>query len=401
MREVKAIAVYAPEDKWQSAIQDAAKELTGDWLSCFPCQLLAKAVASLKVGTDWLVREDLLAVRAHYLFAPFMVPDKQSLVFVTHLLYLRDILENGEISSSLHDPIVFMTGNLAKFLFRDSPVHIHISTDLLRSVNPKAKFLDVGGLLICYEGNIELGKSVLDVEYHGSEMNKERTSVLVNDIQQRQGISFSKAAAQEIAPDVFKIEEHFPEIVPNTEVWDKLNRSKAKVTAIEPSENGIVGIVYDNGDETTVPKQEFDQQFVVASRKIAQSNPMEAALISRGVQGDDLLNALDLADSLSEKNADISPDGIVTLYHRTSPDNAQNIVQTGTMNSREDRMFFGTRPDGAISGYGDAVVQVRLPLERLELNDVFPDEACVTMRSGRIGTAVPVEGRLFEVPNGI
>ncbi|GAG48778.1 unnamed protein product, partial [marine sediment metagenome] len=41
MREVKAIAVYDPIDNpWESAIQDAAKEITDNWLPSFPCQLL-------------------------------------------------------------------------------------------------------------------------------------------------------------------------------------------------------------------------------------------------------------------------------------------------------------------------------------------------------------------------
>lgn len=260
----KAIAVYDPQDDpWQSAIQDAAKEIDGNWLPSFPCQLLAKAVASLKVGTDWLTRDDLLAVRAHYLFAPFLAEGKETLVFVTHLIFLRDILENGVISSNLNDPIAFMTPSLASFLFRDSPVHIHVNTDLLRAANPKAEFLDVGGLLICHKGNIELEKSVSDVHYYGSEMNRERTSGIVNDIRQRQGLSFSKAAALEIAPDVFKIEEHFPELTPDTEVWDKVTRSKAQVTAIEPSENGIIWLKYPNGVVTSIPKQHFDENYVV------------------------------------------------------------------------------------------------------------------------------------------
>lgn len=261
----KAIAVYDPQnDSWESAIQDAAKEITGNWLSSFPCQLLAKAVASLKVGTDWLSRDDLLPIRAHYLFAPYLVNNKETLVFVTHLLFLRDILENREISSNLNDPIVFVAPSLAAFLFRDLPVHIYVNADLLRAANPKAEFLDIGGLLICHKGNIRLKDGVVtDVRYHGSEMNRERTSELVNDIQQRQGVSFSKAAAIEIAPDVFKIEEHFPELVPDTEVWDKMTRSKAQVTAIEASENGIIWLRYSDGNEISVPKQEFDQQFVV------------------------------------------------------------------------------------------------------------------------------------------
>jgi len=261
----KAFAVYDPADNpWESAIQDAAKEITGNWLPSFPCQLLAKAVASLKVGNEWLDRKDLLPVRAHYLFAPYLTNQKETLVFVTHLLFLRDILENREINSSLNDPITFVTPPLADFLFRDSPIHIHVNVDLLRAANPKSKFLDVGGLLICHEGNIELkDKIITDVRYYGSEMNQERISTLINDIETRQNVSFSKAAAKEIAPEVFQIEEHFPELTPDTEVWDKMTRSKAQVTAIEASENGIVWLLYSDGNEVSVPKQEFDQQFVV------------------------------------------------------------------------------------------------------------------------------------------
>ena len=261
----EAIAVYDPaDDPWESAIQDAAKEVTGNWLPSFPCRLLAKAVASLKVGTDWLSREDLLPVRAHYLFAPYLTENKETLVFVTHLLFLRDVLENMEINANLNDPIVFVSPHMATFLFQDLPVHIYMNTDLLRAANPKAEFLDVGGLLICYKGNIELSDGVVvDVRYNGSEMNRERTSGLVRDIQEQQGMSFSKAAAKEISPDVFEIEEHFSELLPDTEVWDKMTRSKAQVTAVEASENGIVWLRYSDGNEISVPKQEFDQQFVV------------------------------------------------------------------------------------------------------------------------------------------
>lgn len=260
----EAITVYDPKNPWESAIQDAAKKLTGNWLPSFACQLLAKAVASLKIGTDWLVRTDLLTVRAHYLFAPYLADNKDSVVFVTHFLYLRDILENMEISSNLNDPIVFMAPTLASFLFRDSPVHIHLNADLLRSANSKAEFMDIGGLLICHKGNIKLMEGAIeDVHYYGSEMNKGRTLELVKDIQNQQGISFSKAAAREISPDVFAIEEHFKEIVPDDEVWDKITRSKAQVTAVELSENGMISLRYSNGSEITVPKQEFDQNFIV------------------------------------------------------------------------------------------------------------------------------------------
>lgn len=262
----QAIAVYDPEDPWEAAIQEAAKQFTGNWLPSFACQLLAKSVASLKLGTDWLEREDLLPVRAHYLFAPYLTGNKGTVVFPTHLLFLRDIVENGEIASNLHKPIVFVAEPLALFLFRDSPVHIHVNHDLLRASNPKVEFLDVGGMLMCDKGDVVLDHAAIrEVKCHGSEMNKERTSSLLQDIRNEHGVSFSKAAAREIAPDVFELDEHFPELMPETEVWDKVTRSKAEVTAVEKSENGSISVKYPDGNEISVLKQEFDQQFVVGS----------------------------------------------------------------------------------------------------------------------------------------
>ena len=121
-----------------------------------------------------------------------------------------------------------------------------------------------------------------------------------------------------------------------------------------------------------------------------EKQPWEMTLRHRGVTGDNLLNAIDLAKELVAKGGEIHSDATVTLFHRTSPDAAERIIKTGQMISKEDRLFFGTRPTGEIEGYGDAVVRVRLPLEKLELNDVFTNEAHVTMMSGPIGRPLPV-----------
>ena len=46
---------------------------------------------------------------------------------------------------------------------------------------------------------------------------------------------------------------------------------------------------------------------------------------------------------------------------------------------------FGTSPTGQIEGYGEAVVQIEVPLEKISLNDVFANEAHVRMKTGTIG----------------
>jgi len=140
----------------------------------------------------------------------------------------------------------------------------------------------------------------------------------------------------------------------------------------------------------------FDEETTASLARSAASLDMERAIESRGVRADALLDALDLADDLTERGADVSPDGIVTLYHRTDPEIAEEIARTGRMLSREDRVFFGTSPTGQIEGHGDAAVRVRMPLERLELQTVMPGEAFVTVMSR--GRPVRVDAEVVTAP---
>lgn len=119
---------------------------------------------------------------------------------------------------------------------------------------------------------------------------------------------------------------------------------------------------------------------------------VERSLKLRNIHGDKALDAIDLADELASKGAEVANDGFVTLYHRTTPDAAMKIVKTGKMVSKEDRLFFGTHPEGQIEGYGESVVKVRLPIERLQLNDLFTGEAHVTLK----GTSVPVKAEIWS-----
>ena len=103
------------------------------------------------------------------------------------------------------------------------------------------------------------------------------------------------------------------------------------------------------------------------------------ALESRGVKGDALLDAIDLADEILAVNGEITDDSKAVLYHATSAENAKKIIATGKMYGKEDALFFSTKNDGEISGYGDTVIEAKIPLEKLTLNDVFSDEVHVTM----------------------
>lgn len=57
------------------------------------------------------------------------------------------------------------------------------------------------------------------------------------------------------------------------------------------------------------------------------------------------------------------------LYHRTSQTAAAAIHEAASMTSKENtrEAFFSTHDDERISGYGEAMVHVRVPIEWIEL----------------------------------
>jgi hypothetical protein len=101
----------------------------------------------------------------------------------------------------------------------------------------------------------------------------------------------------------------------------------------------------------------------------------ETKSLEKRVQGDMLLDVLDLIDEVKQVGADVSDLGIITLYHATSKEAAKNIEATGMMIAKEDGLFFSTKPDGQIVGYGESVVKFEIPAELLEIDDIFDDEA--------------------------
>ena len=113
---------------------------------------------------------------------------------------------------------------------------------------------------------------------------------------------------------------------------------------------------------------------------LSESTPViTKALQRRGLKGDRLADVMDTAEELAGAGAKIRPDGTVTVYHRTTKEAAERIVKEGRMIGKEDSLFFGTSPTGQIEGYGDAVIKVDIPIERLGIDDLFDTEAHVTL----------------------
>lgn len=246
--------VYYPSDEFERALQDASYKHEGKWLSQKDCQLMARAIVVLKTGNPgWTT--GLHKERAAYFFSPQMTSQKDRLVFVTYPLFVRDILENNEFNSYLHSPVTFMTKPLAHYLFREYTIHLHLDKDKLLSVNSGVHFVQVGGLVMADE-NV-----VLDKECIAGMVTPENRNQAFD--MGESTLDEVKLAASLVAPGVFQIDEHERALLPDTEVWDKDNRTKGIISNVEPGETGSVEINYDDGHNMTIGKQFFDQRFVV------------------------------------------------------------------------------------------------------------------------------------------
>ena len=104
-------------------------------------------------------------------------------------------------------------------------------------------------------------------------------------------------------------------------------------------------------------------------------NAKKAIPLESRVSGDALLDAQDTIEVVKSIGGNIDENGYVTLYHRTSKENADKIKKSGKMSAKEDGIFFSTQKSGYNDGYGDSVIELKIPAEKLVLDDIFDNEA--------------------------
>jgi len=257
----ESIAVYNPSDPIERSIQEQYHNTSGQWLTACDCQLLSKALGSLKSFDGWLENPKVLDHRISYFFASFMSKNKKNMVFLTHPLFLRDILENCEINSYLYDPIVFVTPSLAHYLFQEYPVHLYVDSSKLKGYND-VHWVDIGGLLVCNREDVKIDAGFITGILSKPEC-QETVSGIMSDVRQLKGSSMSKAALSQVSPGIFKIDRHERDIEPDEMVWDKHERKNAIITRVEPGETGLVAIKYEDGYELSLPKEDFDTRYTV------------------------------------------------------------------------------------------------------------------------------------------
>lgn len=169
---------------------------------------------------------------------------------------------------------------------------------------------------------------------------------------------------------------------------ERRNRPVRSDMDVDPSE----AIVVIGGRELLAPTVMMDsmQEFNQGGLSYVQT--------AEDINVDEDLQAL--ASELLDNGAQITPDGRVRLFHRTNEQAAQAIRTTGSMTGKEDGLFFSTSQDGQTDGFGDAVVELHIPLDQLQLDDVFGNEAHVRVPLQRAGQRLNVGNWLGEFNQG-
>jgi hypothetical protein len=196
--------------------------------------------------------------------------------------------------------------------------------------------------------------------------------------------------------------EAAPQTLPEVtnEIAQLREQEQAENEAIDPNDEVAKKEIYDKYDEAITPLLEQEKELKAEEAPVAEQakgevevSPLESAKesISKRVQGDKLLDAQDLADELNDNKAEIDNDGMVTIYHRTTPENKKEIESTGKMKGLEDGVFFSTKETGQNEGYGESIVKLKVPIESIQIDDTFGDEAHVRIPTKKAGQIIDVK----------
>ena len=322
--------IYQPTNPLEKKVQENFHEISNDWLDEKTCKLIVSSIASLKSFDDWLEKDNLLKTRMSYFFVSEMTSEKGTMVFLTHPLFVRDILENREIHTTLFNPISFVTTPIADFLFHDYPVHIYVNMDSVKRENRDKLFVDVGGLIIC-EKNVNLPQGCVEkikVVHEDPETAKSMYQTILNI--QGDTDTLTRYAAKMIATGVFQLEETERNLHPDMKVWDKRERKPGTIEYVDKGERGDVVIEYEEGVQRKIPKSLFDNKFIVTSA-IHDGIDLETAIKQKILGSKVLMNIF--------KDFDVSPDELKNLKIEVA-DLDNRYAETSLEVMRLDRSLF-------------------------------------------------------------
>ena len=256
----QSIAVYSPDDPVEKDIQNVHKEITGEWLPSFACQAVLKSIISLK-GFDWINDETLRKTRLKFIFEEIFGLNKSLMVYPTHLLYIRDIIENSQINSVIHGPITLVSQPLAFFLFREFPMHITFSVDMIKSVNDN--MLSVGSLLIAND-SVKFNLEAIDeIRYNGNNVQL-FLDIFENIYKPQHRKVATKVIEQPFGKEeIFTTDEHNIALFAGMSVMNKETSEQGSIVQINPDVVGNVYVKLNNGDMVCIKKIDFYTKFAI------------------------------------------------------------------------------------------------------------------------------------------
>ena len=155
-----------------------------------------------------------------------------------------------------------------------------------------------------------------------------------------------------------------------------------------------------NAKTTTAEKttaKEVKSQARVTSEQDEGTKVIHGYTLNKNANvNEDLLEELRIYDP----SAEVSAEGRITVYHRTSEENADMIRKTGIMRAKEDALFFSSKSEGYASDYGDTVITFKIPSTQLRVNDIFEGEVHFDMPLKRSANGWSANVKNFLVDEG-
>jgi hypothetical protein len=96
-------------------------------------------------------------------------------------------------------------------------------------------------------------------------------------------------------------------------------------------------------------------------KKTMMSYILEIGFLSKSEQED----LRDLIQEIKEKGGIISKEGILTCYYALSKYNKKSYEKTGEVGAGSDKIMLSTKDDKDLKKFGDEVLTLYIPIERL------------------------------------
>lgn len=112
---------------------------------------------------------------------------------------------------------------------------------------------------------------------------------------------------------------------------------------------------------SNIQKAISEEELKKEEKKTMMSYILERGFLSKSEQED----LRDLIQEIKEKGGIISKEGILTCYYALSKYNKKSYEKTGEVSAGSDKIMLSTKDDKDLKKFGDEVLTLYIPIERL------------------------------------